>query len=179
MLRTVARSIDTLNEKIGVVIAWLALFMVLLEFVVVLLRYVFGVGWISMQESVVYMHATLFMVAAGYTLRQNGHVRCDIFYAESSRRGQAKIDLIGTFVFLLPMCVVIFLTAWPYVMASWAVFEGSGEGRMGLPLVYALKTVILVFVVLLTLQAVALIVHSALVLMGQEDDAAPSEETAS
>ena len=48
-----------------------------------------------MQESIVYMHATVFMVAAGYTLLHNGHVRCDIFYAEASPRRRAAIDLTG------------------------------------------------------------------------------------
>ncbi len=81
-LQGLARAIDRLNEAIGVSVAWLALFTVLVEFAVVLMRYVFGVGSVKMQESIVYMHATVFMVAAGYTLLHNGHVRCDIFYAE-------------------------------------------------------------------------------------------------
>jgi TRAP-type mannitol/chloroaromatic compound transport system permease small subunit len=80
-LQGLAHAIDRLNEWIGVSVAWLALLTVLAEFTVVLMRYVFGVGSVKMQESIVYMHATVFMVAAGYTLLHNGHVRCDIFYA--------------------------------------------------------------------------------------------------
>ena len=94
-LQRLARAIDRLNETIGVSVAWLALLTVLVEFAVVLMRYVFGVGSVKMQELIVYMHATVFMVAAGYTLLHNGHVRCDIFYAAASPRRKALIDLIG------------------------------------------------------------------------------------
>ena len=178
MLSLFARAIDRLNETIGVTIAWLALFTVLIEFSVVLMRYVFGVGSVKMQESIVYMHATLFMVAAGYTLLHNGHVRCDIFYAAAPPRRKALIDLIGVFIFLLPMCALIAWAAWPYVTAAWAVREGSQEGSLGIPGVYLLKTIILVFAGLLALQGIALALHSALRLAGVEtaEAAAVDEE---
>ena len=168
LLLLIARATDALNERIGVTVAWLALFTVLVEFTVVVMRYVFGVGSVKMQESIVYMHATVFMVAAGYTLLHNGHVRCDIFYAEASPRGRALIDLIGVLIFLLPMCALIAWVAWPYVAAAWAVREGSQEGSLGIPGVYLLKSVILVFAALLALQGVSLAVHSALRLAGIE-----------
>ena len=171
-LHGLARAIDALNERIGVTVAWLALFMVLLEFVVVLMRYVFGVGSVKMQESIVYMHAIVFMVAAGYTLRHNGHVRCDVFYAAAPPRRKAWIDLIGVFIFLLPMCTLIAWVAWPYVTAAWAVREGSPEGSLGIPGVFLLKTVILAFAGLVALQGLALAIHSALRLAGRE--AAPA-----
>ena len=166
----IARAIDRLSEKVGNTVAWLALFMVLVEFLIVMLRYVFGVGWIALQESVVYMHATVFMVAAGYTLLHNGHVRCDIFYNEAPARRKAMVDLFGVIVFLLPMCVLVWVTSWSYVISSWRNFEGSPEGTLGLPIVYLLKSVILVFDVLLSLQAVSLAIHSLLVLLGVERD---------
>jgi TRAP-type mannitol/chloroaromatic compound transport system permease small subunit len=167
-LLLIARAIDRANERIGVTVAWLALFTVLVEFTVVLMRYVFGIGSVKMQESIVYMHATVFMVAAGYTLLHNGHVRCDIFYAAAPARRRALIDLIGVFVFLLPMCALIAGVAWPYVAAAWAVREGSQEGSLGIPAVYLLKSVILVFAALVALQGIALAVHSALRLAGIE-----------
>jgi TRAP-type mannitol/chloroaromatic compound transport system permease small subunit len=114
------------------------------------------------------MHATLFMVAAGYTLLHNGHVRCDIFYAAATPRRKALIDLIGVFIFLLPMCALIAWVAWPYVAAAWAVREGSQEGSLGIPGVFLLKSIVLVFAGLLALQGVALAIHSALRLAGIE-----------
>jgi TRAP-type mannitol/chloroaromatic compound transport system permease small subunit len=166
VLSLFARAIDRLNEGIGVSVAWLALFMVVLEFAVVMMRYVFGLGSVKMQESIVYMHALVFMAAAGYTLLHNGHVRCDVFYAVASPRRKALIDLVGVFVFLLPMCAVIAWVAWPYVAAAWAVREGSPEGSLGIPGVYLLKSIILVFAGLVALQGLALAARSALCLAG-------------
>ena len=165
-LERIARAIDLTNEWIGRSLAWLTLGMVLVTFVVVLLRYVFGLGWTMLQESVVYMHALVFMGCAGYALVHNGHVRCDIFYGAASARGKAIVDIIGTFLFLIPMCVLIIWVTWPYAAASWAVLEGSPEGRMGIPAVFLLKTLIVVFAALLAVQSVSLLLHSALFLAG-------------
>jgi TRAP-type mannitol/chloroaromatic compound transport system permease small subunit len=167
-LLLIARATDAANERIGVTVAWLALALVLVAFTVVLMRYVFGVGSVKMQESIVYMHATVFMVAAGYTLLHNGHVRCDIFYAAASPRRRALIDLIGVAVFLLPTCALIAWAAWPYVAQAWSVREGSQEGSLGIPGVYLLKSVILVFAGLVALQGIALALHSVLRLAGVE-----------
>jgi TRAP-type mannitol/chloroaromatic compound transport system permease small subunit len=167
-LQGLARAIDRLNESIGVTVAWLALALVLVEFTVVLMRYVFGVGSVKMQESIVYMHATVFMVAAGYTLLHNGHVRCDIFYAAASPRRRALVDLVGVAVFLLPTCALIAWAAWPYVAQAWAVREGSPEGSLGIPAVFLLKSIILVFAGLVALQGIALALHSVLRLAGAE-----------
>lgn len=172
----IARASDAANERIGVTVAWLALLVVLIEFTVVLMRYVFGVGSVKVQESIVYMHATVFMVAAGYTLLHNGHVRCDIFYAVASPRRKALIDLIGVVLFLLPMCTLIAAVAWPYVAQAWAVHEGSPEGTLGIPAVYLLKSLILVFAALLALQGIALAIHSGLRLAGFEPPASDDSE---
>jgi len=165
-LKRIATAIDAMNDWIGRSLAWATLGMVLVEFVIVLMRYVFGLGSTIVQESIVYMHASVFMGCAGYALAYNAHVRCDIFYGAASLRTRAVIDLIGTVVFLLPMCVLVGWVAWPYVKASWAVMEISQEGRMGIPAVYLLKTLILAFVAVLLLQAVSLLIQSALYLAG-------------
>jgi len=165
-LKRIANAIDLVNDWIGRGLAWLTLGMVLVTFVVVLMRYVFGLGSTILQESVVYMHATVFMVCAGYALVHNGHVRCDIFYGAASPRAKAVIDIIGTLIFLIPMCVLIFWVTWPYAAASWAVLEGSPEGRMGIPAVFLLKTLILVFAGLLALQSISLLLQSTLFLVG-------------
>ncbi len=167
-LQLIARAIDTMNERIGRTVAWLALLMVLTQFVVVVMRYVFGIGSVVMQESIVYMHATLFLVVAGYTQLHNGHGRSDIFYADATAKQRALVDIFGVFVFLLPMCALIGWTAWPYVVSAWAVHEGSPEGGLGIPGVYLLKSTMLVFVVLVALQGLSLAVHSLSLLLGIE-----------
>lgn len=180
-LKGIAEAIDATNDWIGRGLAWLTLGMVLVTFAVVLMRYIFGLGSTLLQESIVYMHATVFMACAGFALVHNGHVRCDIFYGPASPRTKAIIDIVGTFLFLIPMCVLIGWVAWPYAAASWAVLEGSPEGRMGIPAVFLLKTLIVVFAGLLALQAISLVLQSALLLAGVtssrgwvDDDGGPS-----
>ena len=177
LLIRLARTADALNEWLGRGVAWLALLLVLTQFVVVVMRYVFGLGSVKMQESIVYMHATIFMAAAGYTLLHNGHVRCDIFYSDASPTRRALIDLFGVLVFLLPMCVLIGWVSWPYVTAAWAVREGSPEGSLGIPGVYLLKSVILLFALLVGLQGISLAIHSLLVLAGVESDRGSADES--
>jgi TRAP-type mannitol/chloroaromatic compound transport system permease small subunit len=177
-LGRLARQIDRINERLGQAIAWLALIMVLQQFVVVVMRYVFGIGSVMMQEAIVYMHVCVFLLGAGYTLLHNGHVRCDIFYSDAGPRKRAMIDLIGVVIFLLPMCVMIFIVAWPYVINAWAVLEGSPEGRLGIPAVFLLKTVILLFAALLGLQGLAMAAHAILRLAGIEAVEDEAEEGA-
>ena len=166
-LATLTRAIDAINEHVGRVASWLALIMVLLQFVVVVMRYIFGVGFIAMQEGVIYLHATLFMVGAGYTLLHGGHVRVDIFYRDAHPRRRALIDLLGVVLFLMPVCVIIGWATWPYLAQSWSVFEGSKE-TSGIHAVYALKSMILAFVVLIILQGLSLALHAVLTLAGRQ-----------
>jgi TRAP-type mannitol/chloroaromatic compound transport system permease small subunit len=165
-LAALSRAIDRLNEYIGRGAAWFALAMVLLQFTVVVMRYVFGVGSILMQEGVIYLHAALFLCGAGYTLLHGGHVRVDIFYRAASPRRKALTDLLGTIFLLLPVCVIIAWASLPYVEQSWSVFEGSKE-TSGIPAVFALKSLIMLFVVLLALQGISLALRAILTLSGR------------
>lgn len=171
-LSSLARIIDIVNETIGRYTAWLALAMVLIQFVVVVMRYVFGIGSIMMQESVIYLHAVLFMVGSGYTLLHGGHVRVDVFYREASPQRKALVDLAGVIVFLIPVCLVIWWYSWPYAKASWRVFEGSRE-TSGIQAVFLLKSVILVFTALMILQGISLALRSLLYLL--ESSGTPRE----
>ncbi len=173
-LSTVSRIIDGINEHVGKAVAWLALFMVLDQFAVVILRYVFSIGYIVMQESIWYQHGILFMVGAGYTLWRNGHVRVDILYREATPRRKALVDLLGVFFFLLPLCVLIGWLSWGYVIHAWEVYEGSVETG-GIPAVFLLKSMVWVFVALLGLQGISMAIRSILVLMGVETAAPPDE----
>lgn len=137
---------------IGKSVAWLTLLMVLLTFVIVLLRYGFNLGWIWLQESVTYLHAMVFMLAAAWAWQADEHVRVDIYYRERSPRQKAVIDLIGTLIFVVPVCIFLLLVSWNYVAVSWAGQEGSREAG-GLEWVYWQKTLILVLPALLLLQA--------------------------
>jgi TRAP-type mannitol/chloroaromatic compound transport system permease small subunit len=153
-LTTIADRIDRLNTTIGRAVAWLALVIVILQVALVLARYLFGVGSIWLTESVIYGHATLFLLAAAWTLRAGGHVRVDVFYAEASPRTRAKIDLAGAMLLLLPFALTLLWLSLPYAARSWAILERSQESS-GLPLVFALKTLIPLFAALMALQGIA------------------------
>lgn len=159
----IADNIDRLIAAIGRAVMWLALLVILLQFAVVLLRYAFGIGSIRLSESVIYGHAALFMLAAAWTLKVNGHVRVDIFYARASPRAKAVVDLLGSLLLLLPFVAAIAWYALPYVARSWAILEQSRE-TSGLPFVYLLKTLIPLFALLLGLQGVSQAIRAAMVL---------------
>jgi len=144
-------------------VAWLALFVVLLECALVVARYVFALGSIRLTETVIYAHATVFMLAAAWTLRAGGHVRVDIFYAEASARTKAIVDLLGSLLLLLPFTAVLIGLSVPYAARSWAILERSQESS-GLPLVFVLKTLIPAFAVLMALQGVAQAIKALAVL---------------
>jgi len=168
-LKGLARLCDRGNEAIGRYVSWLTLFMVLVTFFIVVMRYAFNLGWIGVQESVAYMHAMVFMLGAAYTLKHDGHVRVDIFYIKASKRTRAWVDLLGSLFLLIPMMVFIFLISWGYVSESWRLLEESPETG-GLPIVYLLKSNILGLGILMTLQGLAQAIHNGLYLMGVETE---------
>jgi TRAP-type mannitol/chloroaromatic compound transport system permease small subunit len=150
----IIQAIDRLNEWIGHAVAWLTLVMVAVTFGVVVLRYGFDIGSIAVQESVTYFHAMVFLLGAAYTLRRDEHVRVDIFYQRLSERRKALVDVAGTLLFLIPVCVFIFWISLEYVVNAWSIREGSREAG-GLPAVYLLKSLIPLTAALLTLQGLA------------------------
>jgi TRAP-type mannitol/chloroaromatic compound transport system permease small subunit len=156
-----ADRIDRLVSVVGRAVMWLCLFIVLMQFAVVLMRYGFGIGRVWIAESIMYAHAALFLLAAAWTLQQNGHVRVDVFYSRASERGRAIIDLLGALFLLLPFTAVTMYFAVPYAARSWAILERSRE-TSGLPFVYLLKTLIPLFALLMGLQGVSQAMRAAL-----------------
>lgn len=138
----------------GKLIAWLTLFMVFTTFAIVVLRYGFEMGWIALQESVVYMHALVFLIGIPFTLKYDGHVRVDIFYSKRSHRYKAWVNLLGSLFLLIPVTVFIAWISWDYVAASWEMSEESGEAG-GLPGIYLLKSSILLMTTLLLIQGLS------------------------
>lgn len=147
--------IDHMVDAVGRTVAWLNLGMVGVTCVVVTLRYAFEVGTIFLQESVVYLHGTAFLVGLSYALQHDAHVRVDIIYSRLTRRTQALVNGLGHTLLLMPLCVAIILFSWDYTISAWVVLEGSSEVA-GVPAVFLLKTLIPVSALLLFLQAGAL-----------------------
>ena len=164
-LTSTVQRIDQFTEVTGRTIAWLNVAMVLLTCLVVVMRYVFNHGSIIFQESVMYLHAMIFLIASAYTLKHDEHVRVDIFYQRFSSKGKAWVNLIGTLFLLLPVILFIGWSSWPYIASSWRIFEISQEAA-GLPLVFILKSLILAMVVALFIQAIAEIFRSIAEIVG-------------
>jgi TRAP-type mannitol/chloroaromatic compound transport system permease small subunit len=162
-ITALADAIDRINGGIGHAAAWMCLFVVLVQFAVVVLRYALGIGSIWLTESIIYAHATMFMLAAAWTLREGGHVRVDVFYDNASPRAKAWVNLCGALLLLLPFMLVLLWFAVPYVSRSWAIFERSRE-TSGLPAVFLLKTLIPLFALMMALQGVAQAIRAADVL---------------
>ena len=157
------RIINLINRVIGETVSWLTLLMVLVTVLVVVLRYGFNIGFIWMQESVRFMYSAVFLLCAGYTLFKDKHVRVDVLYLSLSERKKALVDLIGSIFLLLPVCFVIFYYSWSYVLNSWEQLEGSIEER-GLHLVFLMKTFIWLFAILVSMQSLATIINSLIIL---------------
>ena len=163
-LSVIADRVDRLNAALGRAVSWCAVLIVLVQVAVVLMRYALGFGAAWLSESIIYVHAMLFLVAAAWTLQVDGHVRVDIIYARARPRTRAIIDLVGALVFLLPFTIALAWLALPYVGRSWAIFERSREAN-GLPLVFLLKTLIPVFAVSMALQGIAQAIRAGLALI--------------
>lgn len=146
--------LEFINRTIGAVIRWFVLLMVLIQFFIVILRYALGYSHIAVNESVLYLHAAVFMLGAGYTLLVDGHVRVDIFYAKMSDRGQAIIDLLGHIFLLIPAMSALLYWSWPSVYNAWKIKEGAISVG-GIPGIWLMKLFIPAFCLLLLIQSVA------------------------
>ena len=170
------QAIDAVTDITGRAIAWLTVAMVVMVMTVVVTRYFLSVGSIALQESVTYLHCTIFMLGLAFTLKHDGHVRVDIFYRDFSAKTQAAVNLGGAVLFLMPVCVLLLVTSWDYVLASWAIGETSAENN-GLPFVYLLKTLMLLMPMTLILQGIAEMLRNVLILIGKELSAADAPNT--
>jgi TRAP-type mannitol/chloroaromatic compound transport system permease small subunit len=160
--------LDRLSTIIGRSASWLTPIMVVVTFVVVVMRYVFDAGYIWIQESVIWMHAVVFMLGAAYTLHDEEHVRVDVFYRSMSPRRRAWVDLFGVAVFLLPLCAFLAWNSWDFVVQSWRIGESSREpGGLPYPFLPLLKSALLLMPLTVSLQGLSLLLKSVRELKGR------------
>ena len=173
IMRGLVRAVEAVTVAVGDAARWFALALVLVTATIVIQRYVFGYSSTKLQESVIYLHALLFLLSAAATLLAGGHVRVDIIYSKLSERGRAWTDIAGAYLALIPMCWLILITSRGYVGGAWRILEKSRESD-GLPLVFALKTAIPVFAVMLAAQGAAMAARAALKLAGEREPSKPA-----
>jgi TRAP-type mannitol/chloroaromatic compound transport system permease small subunit len=176
LLHKLPRWIDRLNGWVGRLTAWLTVPLVLLVCFDVLARKVFNFSKIWIMDLEWHLFALLFLLAAGYALKHNRHVRVDLFYAKFSKKDKALVDFWGTLLFLIPWCVAVSVYAFGYARESFRLNEGATEPG-GLPARYLIKFAMVAGILLLLLQAVALLLDSLFVLLkkGEPDSEIPGQ----
>lgn len=175
LAKKVADGIDAINAATGSAVRWLTLFTVLVCLTVALLRYLFSIGFVWMQELYVWSHALVFMLAAASTYLADGHVRVDVISGRLSPRKRAVIECVGIVLLLFPWLAVLGYVVVPYVQRSWRLLEASQQYG-GMPGLFLLKSALIVFVVLLFLQGVSVLLRNLLFLAGRADRPAPSRQ---
>ena len=156
-----ARAADILEgfiERVGRYVAWLVLAVVFLLFLQNPLREYIGRGQFFANDMGQLAHATVFMVGAAYAWRWDRQVRVDLFYRAMSPRSRAVVNLLGTLFLLLPWLAIVAWDALPTAIQSWQLVERFPE--TGSPGFFIFKTVVVVFVAMMALQAAAVVARS-------------------
>jgi TRAP-type mannitol/chloroaromatic compound transport system permease small subunit len=169
LLKHICAWIDALNDRVGRVVAWTTLLLVMVTFVDVVMRYFFNTSYVFTQELEWHVFAFIFLMGAGYTLKNDGHVRVEVFYGKLSGKGRAWINLVGVLFFLIPSCLVFIKTSIPFVMESFRIMEGSPDPG-GIPFRFILKSCIPIGYSLLLLQGISLGLNSLFQLIGVADE---------
>jgi TRAP-type mannitol/chloroaromatic compound transport system permease small subunit len=124
-LLRLSRAIDWFNDKFGTIANWMVLISVLVSAGNAASRYLFSASsnaWLEVQW---YMFGAMVLLGAPYTLKLNEHVRVDVLYSSFPERVRIWIDIIGGFVFLLPICLILIYFTWPWFVESWRINEVS------------------------------------------------------
>ena len=148
-------------EKISIISEYITKYFFYIMFILVivniLLRYIFNINFIFMQELVMYLHAFIFLFGISICLKENSHVRIDVFSNKLGTEIKKYIEILGTVFLIIPFCLFVLYESTPIIIRSWEMLESSGEPG-GLPFIYILKSSIYVFASLLLIQALGRLV---------------------
>lgn len=166
-LRMISTAVDRMDHVLGYVLSALIWTTALVCATVVALRYLFHLTFAWMQDLYVWTHAVVFLVGIAFAIGRGAHVRVDVFYAKWSASRRAVVEIVGVLTCTLPWMGVLAWQGWPFVEASWRIREGSPQPN-GMPGVYLLKTMLLLFAGLVCLQALSLAARAVRVLRGDK-----------
>ena len=157
-------AVDWLDEQVGQVLKWLVLFSSLISAGNALMRYTIHYSsnaWLEIQW---YMFGAMFLLAAGYALKHDEHVRVDVFFSKLSPRTQAWVDVAGTILFLMPMAIIICWLSIPMVLNSIHIQEHSSDA--GGLLRWPIKIMIPLGFALLAVQGIAEVIKKTAIACG-------------
>lgn len=174
-------SLTQINKKIGLVsgffgwlAGWLCVAMVLVVFYDVIMRYAFASGSVALQELEWHLFAAMFLLGAAYTMREDGNVRVDVFYAGMTRKKKAWINLLGTIFFIFPMCLLIIWSSIDFVSYSLKIREVSPDPG-GLAYRFIIKAVLPLSMALVIIQGIGVVLNNLLIVLGREKQAISGE----
>ncbi len=168
MLKKIEKAINQLNEMIAFLSSILVWVLVAIMVTLVVMRYLLGIGSVALQESVIYIHAFILLMGAGYTLRRDAHVRVDVLYRFFDLRKKAWVNCFGAIFLLMPFTFSLLYFSWEYVAVAWSKKEASAEAG-GLPYLYLLKSLLVMFPCLLLLSGVAQTLSCVKVIVAQKN----------
>jgi len=167
LFKKIVTWIERLSVKSGKWISWATTALVILICIDVLQRYLFNYSKNWILELEWHLFALIFLIGAAYTLKEDKHVRVDLFYAQFSKKKKAWIDLIGSIFFLIPWCFLVIVKSFDYALNSFSFREGSANPG-GLPALYIIKFCIVLGFILLMLQGIAICLKSILTISGSK-----------
>lgn len=127
LLLALSRLIDAINARIGQAASWLVLVVVLISAGNAVVRKLFNISSNGLLEIQWYLFSAIFLLAAAYTLQKNEHIRIDLLVGKLSARGQAIVDIVGTLLFLMPVCYLLISFGWPMFIDAWNSGEMSSD----------------------------------------------------
>jgi TRAP-type mannitol/chloroaromatic compound transport system permease small subunit len=164
----VSSSIGRVSGFFGAVAAFLCLAMIGVVFFDVVARYAFRGGSLALQELEWHLFAAMFLLGAAYAMREDAHVRVDVFYAHMSTKRRAWVDLLGTLFLVLPVCTVILYGSIDFVGYAYSIGESSADPG-GLPHRFIIKAALPLGYALVVLQSLAVVLRCAGTLAARKD----------
>ena len=156
ILQKIISIIDAFTECTGKFISIFVIILVLLVGYDVSMRYLFNSGSIAIQELEWHLFSIILLLGSAYTLKHDEHVRLDIFYSSKLINDKVRIwfDVLGTLLILLPFCLLIIVSAWPFVTQAYIHNEISPDPG-GLPARWLIKAAIPLGFFFLLIQGIA------------------------
>lgn len=166
------RAIDSTIFALGEIVKWALPMLVISVAASVFALSIFGTATVKWLESAFYFQAVIITLGAAATLLAGQHVRVDIFHERMGTKARARVDLVGFYLLLMPVCLLIIWNSQTFVRFAWMTLEGSTESN-GIRGVFLLKTLIPVFAITLMMQGLAIALRAAMALNGEVRPARP------
>jgi TRAP-type mannitol/chloroaromatic compound transport system permease small subunit len=165
--RALIRAIDSTIFALGEIVKWALPLLVISVAASVFALSIFGTATVKWLESAFYFQAIIITLGAAATLLAGQHVRVDIFHERMGTKARARVDLLGFYLLLTPVCLLILWNSQTFVGFAWMTLEGSTESN-GIRGVFLLKTLIPIFAITLIMQGLAIALRAAMALNGED-----------